>query len=238
MVAKICQSQIGTTDPTQKGKQVSHNPIATLILNRCRSLLRGDLDTLCQEFLADLGKRKVKQKSVSGEKLKENNARRARILASEGDLSRACSALTSLGMAEDSAAVLSKLQEKHPAGTQPPASTFGPAVQFSKEKVLKAALSISRASGAGPSGERASHLHAAFQGPSSASADRALCTTTQVVNTLLLGRAPAEISKWVVGANLFALKKKDDSIRPVAAGNVTRRLMSELCCPKIKELLS
>ena len=54
----------------------------------------------------------------------------------------------------------------------------------------------------------------------------------------MLGRAPAKISKWVAGANLFALKKKDDSVRPVAAGDVTRRLVSKLCCLHCKEQAS
>ena len=84
----------------------------------------------------------------------------------------------------------------------------------------------------------ASHLHAAFQSPSSASAERALCSSTLIVNALMLGKAPAEVSQWLAGANLFALKKKDSSVRPVAAGDVTRRLVSKLCCLHCKEQAS
>ena len=114
-----------------------------------------------------------------------------------------------MGMSEDTASVLSKVQEKHPSGSKPPQWVlFGPSAQFSKEKVLKAALSISRASGAGPLGERASHLHAAFQGPSSASADRALCSSTKMVNALMLGKVPAEVSKWLAGGQFICFEEK------------------------------
>ena len=54
----------------------------------------------------------------------------------------------------------------------------------------------------------------------------------------MLGKAPVEISGWLAGANLFALKKKDSSIRLVAAGDVTRRLVSKLCCLHCKEQAS
>ena len=114
----------------------------------------GNIYTLSKIFR--LGQKKGQAKVSVRRKLKRKQREKDTYLASEGDLlSEGEHAVTSLGMAEDSAAVLSKLQETHPAGSQPPASPFGPAAQFSKEKVLKAALSISRASG-GRSFRRAS----------------------------------------------------------------------------------
>ena len=52
----------------------------------------------------------------------------------------------------------------------------------------------------------------------------------------MLDKAPVEVSQWLAGANLFALKKRQHS--QVAAGDVTHRLVSKLCCLHCKELAS
>ena len=141
----------------------------------------------------------------------------------------------SLGMADASHANLDILKSKHPQGkpVQVPPMAF-PFLQVSSQDVSKAISSFPRSSGPGPSGERPSHLCEAVKGPSSGSSTKALESTTWVVNCLLAGRAPKELSPWLAGANLFGLKKKGGGVRPVASGEATRRLTSKLCCLKSK----
>ena len=108
--------------PPRRGPDHSSNSgIQPLILSRCKQLLSGDIDTLWDSFLSDTAKRHTKTpRRLSDEDQLEQNARRARTLASEGDLSRAVTTLTSRGMADNSAAVFQQLSDKHPAGTPPP----------------------------------------------------------------------------------------------------------------------
>ena len=67
-----------------------------------------------------------------------------------------------------------------------------------------------------------------------------MTTTTAVVNLLLSGKAPAEIAPNLAGARLFAINKKADNkgrqdIRPIASGELIRRLVSKVCCQSAKE---
>jgi hypothetical protein len=52
----------------------------------------------------------------------------------------------------------------------------------------------------------------------------------QVINILLKGLAPPDIQDYVAGARLVALAKGDADIRPIAVGNIFRRLTSKCAC--------
>ena len=54
-----------------------------------------------------------------------------------------------------------------------------------------------------------------------------LVSLTLFVNTLAAGKMPAEFRPYFFSANLFALGKKDDGVRPIAVGNTLRRLASK-----------
>ena len=162
-----------------------------------QQLLSGDIDSLWTEFEADTSKRPTRPPRRSAEEQQQANARRALTLASEGDLSRATSALTSLGMA-DPGKSFQALLAKHPPGS--PTSTpvnHTPALQISQTQVSAAIQSFSKSAGPGPSGERPAHLQYAIQGPNSAAAQRALKSTTAVVNQLLAGKAPKTVMEWL-----------------------------------------
>ena len=53
---------------------------------------------------------------------------------------------------------------------------------------------------------------------------------TDVVNKLLTGSLPEKTQKYVGGANLTALLKKDGGLRPIACGDVWRRLTARCVC--------
>ena len=63
---------------------------------------------------------------------------------------------------------------------------------------------------------------------------------TRFVNTLLSGGGGGgdqRLSPWLVGAPLTALKKPAGGLRPVAVGEVLRRLVSRLACSAVRHRL-
>jgi len=57
---------------------------------------------------------------------------------------------------------------------------------------------------------------------------------TAAVNILARGGAPPETAPWITGAPLYPLRKKDDGVRPIAVGEVLRRLVSKCFCARLK----
>ena len=57
------------------------------------------------------------------------------------------------------------------------------------------------------------------------------------MNHLLSGKAPSCLSPWLCGALLTALLKKGGGVRPIAVGEVIRRLASRLCCLAVRPSL-
>lgn len=51
---------------------------------------------------------------------------------------------------------------------------------------------------------------------------------------MLKGKVPELICKYIYGATLCALYKKDGGIRPIAIGVALRRLVSKLCCAHVR----
>ena len=74
------------------------------------------------------------------------------------------------------------------------------------------------------------HLSIAFLCPSPAYGDQAISAVLDVVNLLARGEAPTSIAPYLCGASLLALKKKDGSIRPIAVGEILRRLVAKCLC--------
>ena len=63
--------------------------------------------------------------------------------------------------------------------------------------------------------------------PSPDRANSALLALTGVVNLLCAGRVPTEVTPHLCGATLFACKKRNGGLRPIAVGEVLRRLTSK-----------
>ena len=95
--------------------------------------------------------------------------------------------------------------------------------------------SFHRLSGGGPSGLRPIHLKNCL---TTEHRDEVLERCTALVNLLAKGEAPLSVAPFLAGATLTALPKKDDGIRPVAVGEVLRRLTAKCLCHAFKEQAS
>ena len=113
----------------------------------------------------------------------------------EGSISKAAKALVSKGIHPYTPQVMQKLWDLHPQRCLPGVSTTPafPFMTFSKEDVLKAALSFPKGSSAGPSGLRPAHLREALQCGTSAVEDDLLNSLTEFCNICASGLIPRDV---------------------------------------------
>ena len=78
-----------------------------------------------------------------------------------------------------------------------------------------------------PSGLRANHLEEAVFCPSPILASTTIQSLHSVVNLLCSGSVPFPVIPHLCGASLTALRKKSGGLRPIAVGEVLRRLVSK-----------
>ena len=162
--------------------------------------------------------------------LEERNAMRCKTKAQEGQYTRAVQALVSCGLAEFTPASLAEMQQKHPPPARPqppPPVTNIPSKSFTSSEVAEAALSFQKGSAAGPSGMRPEHLKSILKNTSSALANKALAALTRAVNVMAAGKVPQQVRPFLCGARLVAGAKKDNSLRPIAVGNLLRRVVAK-----------
>ena len=213
---------------------------ARLVRERLRRWRGGEYLELWEEAKqltkeARKPKRGKKKKNAEEEQSQQKkNAERAATLAQDGQYTKALQALTSAGMAPDTAATRAKLQAKHPAAPAPQIpATVMPQLTFSKEEVKKSVRKFRRGSAPGPSGLRPEHLQATLQAAPGRS-DRALETLSSLVTALARGGVPQEVAPHFCGARLHAAVKKDGGIRPIAVGNILRRLVAKCCVVRLQ----
>ena len=161
----------------------------------------------------------------------ERNGSRATRLAQQGEYTRAVQSLLSSGLADHSRANVIQMQSKHPAATQEssfrPQQSDIPQQSFTADQVMKGIKSFRKGSAPGPSGLRAEHLRAATQSAPPNRRVKALEAVTRLVNIMSAGDVPKEVAPYLSGARLQAGIKKDGGIRPIAVGNLFRRLTSK-----------
>ena len=211
---------------------------ARAVRERLRRWRLGEYGELWDEALAATRlpprARRTRAGGAVEKTLQEKNAERAAMVAQEGQYGKALQALTSAGMAEHTRETEEVMRSKHPPATGP--STFVPAapvldtpqLQFGLQEVEKAALSFRWGSAPGPGGLRPEHMRITVKGAPANRAARAGAALTRVVNLMSAGRVPAEVAPFLCGARLHAAKKKDGGLRPIAVGNLLRRLTSKL----------
>ena len=151
----------------------------------------------------------------------------------EQAFSKGCAALTKGAPLGHSLTVANALADKHPRAAHPPnldhlsPATPGLVPTFTPQDVEKAVRSFSPHSAGGPSGLRPIWLKDAATGASKDELYQHLCSLMQM---LVRGEAPRALIPFLSGASLNALPKKDGSIRPIAVGEVWRRLAAKLLC--------
>ncbi|MEM7375696.1 MAG: reverse transcriptase domain-containing protein, partial [Bacteroidota bacterium] len=192
------------------------------ILHACQQWTSGEVASLWATFLASTKTPSTTPFSAS---------RRALSFAREGQFSRACRALSSQGLHPSTPHVLDILRDKHPAGPSvsiPP--SLPPAVTFSSESVLGQLRRFATLSAPGPSALRVEHLLEAINCGSPNLGARVLTVVTQMVNLLVSGSLSASLMSFICAATLIPLRKKDPGVRPIAIGDVFRRLVSKCLC--------
>jgi len=148
----------------------------------------------------------------------------------QGRLGKACSLLSSSGVAPNNDATRQLLRDKHPERAPPDFLDMPdtPALQLAADFDLLSMLrSFSKDVGTDGTNFRVQHLLDANEAQL---ASPFLPLLRNVINLLLSGKAALEAQLFVAGARLTALKKAGTDIRPIAAGNVFRRLASKCVC--------
>ena len=145
-------------------------------------------------------------------------------MVADGRLSAACASLLSDALSEANEENLAKLLEKHPSQdipTDAPSPNGLEQLRVSPDTVLKMLRAFPKGSAAGPSGSTATHILHAVQVNNQ---NLPLDILTDFVNFLASGFALPEVQPFLAGAYLIGLSKKDGGIRPIAIGDIYRRL--------------
>ena len=210
------------------GHRLHWREILALVRSRIDRWLAGDLVALWLEAVAG-GKSLAKRVQSSSGSQQSSNIRRAKLAVQDGQYSKAIKALTSDGLATPSAEVLEEMLGKHPQVAPPnlPSGQVPPPFTVSELAVKKGVRSFPNGSAPGPSGLRPSHLREAVGCPSPDRANRFLSSLTSFLNLLAGGRAPPTIIPHLCGASVLAYRKKNGGHRPIAVGEVLRRLVSK-----------
>ena len=200
-----------------------------LMKSRIRRWRAGDLCALWADMMEDEDKQARSRKKSKADLLEEfrrANAKWAHGAAEDGQYRKALLTLSSADMADATSEVVDTMLVKHPQSLAPliPPSPTPPSPTISETCVLKALKSFPSGSAPGPSNLWANHLKEAVQCPSldrSAHATRAL---TRVIQLLCTDHCPPYIIPHLCVATLLTTKKKGGGLRPIAVGEVLRRL--------------
>ena len=105
-------------------------------------------------------------------------------------------------------------------------------LKVSPQIALKMLRAFLKGSAAGPTGSSATHILHAVQVNNQT---LALDIFTDFVNLLASGLAPPKVQTFSAGAHLIGLSEKDGGIRPIAIGDVYRRLTGKCLSSLVKE---
>jgi hypothetical protein len=145
----------------------------------------------------------------------------------DGQFGKAIRALHSFGVAPACPTTTQTLFEQHPPG--PPVEMLplpDGSLEVKADNVLDNIHSFPKGTGCGRSGWRARHFAELATPPGVTFLE----DLTKVVNLFLSGRALDTFATFMSSASLVPLYKKDSSsLRPIAVGEILRRLVSKCC---------
>ena len=204
-----------------------HQQAALATLRRCQRWLAGERMDLWEELRA-----RPRATRSTADSTTATQHSRCCALAAEGELSRACAALTEPAPLPPSQATFEQLSAHHPQSAMPDVSRLGPArpaavPELSSEAVIGALKTFPRASAPGPSGLRADHIKETL---ATAHGDEVTAHLVGLCQLLAKGEAPAVVAPYLGGARLHALPKKNGGVRPIAVGETIRRLVGKVLC--------
>ena len=218
------------------GDRLGWRKLQGIVNLRIRKWQRGEILNLWEEFVSSTtsirhrrGNGSKGVKGSSPESLRAINVRRSKLVSRAGQYRKGIQALTSEGLAPTSESTLGIMRSKHPQSPPPPCPSSTPPlpISVSPSFVSKALHSFPSDSAPGPSLLRTNNLKEAVRCPSAACGARALQAITQTINHLASGGAPEEVAPYLCGAILLPIKKKSGGLRPIAVGEVLRRLTSK-----------
>jgi hypothetical protein len=155
-----------------------------------------------------------------------NLKRCERLAREEGQFSKALKTLGSLGIAPTNHDTLQTLRDLHPEG--PPVVTrpaFPDGIEVNSDTVRDILQSFPKGTSSGRSGMSVNLLIECCSG-----VPTFVDQLTALVNLFLTGKALPAFASFMASANLVPLLKKDGrSVRPIAVGEVLRRLISKCC---------
>ena len=133
--------------------------------------------------------------------------------------------------------VMTALTLKHPPSSldlrPPPTEPVSQTSSVSEEEVMVALKSFRPSSAGGVDGLRPGHLMD-LVAPQIAEAGRRLMKAlANICSRHLRGQIPKHARVLLFAANSTALRKKDGGIRPIAVGNVFRRLASKIAAKRV-----
>ena len=196
----------------------------------------------CTQLWQDIPQYKYpKVKNQSAREAKNQAQDRCINLTGEGGYSSACNSLVNPPPLGHTAEVTNRLTDKHPTAEHPvdlselgnSSSSLVPCADV--DLIEQCIRSFHRLSGGGPSGLKPIHLKNCLP---TEHRDEVLQHSCSLINTLAKGLAPLALAPFLAGANLTALPKKDDDVRPVAVGEVWRRLTAKTLCHAYREQAS
>ena len=219
--------------PPRQGKSNKLDTVAFTKL-RCERWLEGERMELWLEGPGARQKHKsTKGSNNSSNKETERRHQRCIELAADGQFSKATKALVIPGPLSWDENTEKALRDKHPQAQGAPdlSDLAGPSraqvPEFDGALVRKMLKSFSRGTAPGPTGLRAQHLKDAVK---SAHGDEAIEQLTLICNLLARGDVPEQLSQYLAGASLLALEKPGGGVRPIAIGEVLRRLVAKCFC--------
>ena len=195
-----------------------------LMLTRFERWKNGDYAGLWFEAASMKQAKKINHDSM------ETLAARAKSLCLQGQFGRAAKILSSDGVAPDNKETLKELMNLHPAEEVPPRVTDDYscyAYQFDEASVFKQLQSFSNFTAAGQSKMYPEHLLHAVACAVPDQSKKSITSITKLVNLASRGQLPSFVEPTFCSASLTALKKTKGGVRPIAVGEVFRRLIAK-----------